>query len=767
MKCVLLPSWASDHDMLQVSFPTDGPKWGSGFWRLNTLLLEADAFKAAFTSFYPSVRALRPMYSSVVEWWEAAKCRFATFCRRFAVTARRRDRAGVARWMASLSYIQGRFNRGEHVDWALYEGAKERLRGLLEARAKVLAFQSRLKELEEGEKPSAYFFQAARARRGASAFEGLKRPDGTVAEGSAMLAVAEAYYAELFSRRACDPVVEAALLDCVSARLESEEAQSMEADVTLEEHGFLHGVLKRMGFGPRFISWVRTLYAGVYSCVRVNGFLSGPVEQLGGVRQGCPLSPLLYVLFMEPFAELVRRDPGVDGVRLPGASGRVLKIQQYADDTTLFVSSARSLGRIRALTDLFGAGTGSKVNLAKSSVLYCGRWRDDRSGGGFSVCTGGLKILGVRFFARNSAVLNWEARLNLVRTRLGVWTRRQLSLTGRVVVVRSVLLPLLIHLAYVFPVPARTKLALTRLVFRFLWGGGYEYVTREQMYMPVSGGGPGVPRIPLKLDVLHVCFASRIFLERVPHRCYYFARFYLAGFFRHLVALSHVVPRSETPSPVYGTAIRFLRQCPSPVTREEATDHRALYARLASRQVVTPSGVPAGVVWSRVCGGGAPGAVRDLQWRCALGRLPVREILHRHGCAASPLCPRGCGAPETVFHVFWDCPYAREFWTLVQGLLRRVGPGHVLSRDGVVYRRGLGFLPSVTSGVLWDLLGYAKLVLWEARTAVVGRRVRIMDPAQVYHRFRGRVAGRIRMDRVVHGREWELKRWGFLALIFL
>ncbi|KAJ8358290.1 hypothetical protein AAFF_G00017070 [Aldrovandia affinis] len=136
------------------------------------------------------------------------------------------------------------------------------------------------------------------------------------------------------------------------------------------QHGFLFGVLGRMGFGPRFIGWVRTLYAGAYSCVRVNGFLSGAVEQVGGVRQGCPLSPLLYVLFMEPFAELVRRDPGVDGVRLPGAAGEVLKIQQYADDTTLFVSSVRSLGRIRALTDLFGAGTGSRVNMAKSSVLF-------------------------------------------------------------------------------------------------------------------------------------------------------------------------------------------------------------------------------------------------------------------------------------------------------------------------------------------------------------------------------------------------------------
>ncbi|KAJ8405607.1 hypothetical protein AAFF_G00315870 [Aldrovandia affinis] len=50
-----------------------------------------------------------------------------------------------------------------------------------------------------------------------------------------MLAVAESYYSELFSRRACDPAAEAYLLDCISARLGGEEAWSMEADVTLEE----------------------------------------------------------------------------------------------------------------------------------------------------------------------------------------------------------------------------------------------------------------------------------------------------------------------------------------------------------------------------------------------------------------------------------------------------------------------------------------------------------------------------------------------------
>ncbi|KAJ8373312.1 hypothetical protein AAFF_G00266680 [Aldrovandia affinis] len=54
-----------------------------------------------------------------------------------------------------------------------------------------------------------------------------------------------------------------------------------------------HGDLRRMGFGPRFIGWVRTLYAGVYSCVRVNGFLSGPGGAVGGAAGMPALSAAL------------------------------------------------------------------------------------------------------------------------------------------------------------------------------------------------------------------------------------------------------------------------------------------------------------------------------------------------------------------------------------------------------------------------------------------------------------------------------------------
>ncbi|KAJ8378706.1 hypothetical protein AAFF_G00236840 [Aldrovandia affinis] len=110
-------------------------------------------------------------------------------------------------------------------------------------------------------------------------------------------------------------------------------------------------------------------------------------------------------------------------------------------------------------------------------------------------------------------------------------------------------------------------------------------------------------------------FASRVFLEQAPHKCFFLTRYYLAGFFRHLVALMHVVPRADVRSPAYEAVARFFRQCPPSVSRGEALDHRALYVRLACRQVVSPSGVPVRVRWGRVSGGGAPAAVCDLHWR--------------------------------------------------------------------------------------------------------------------------------------------------------
>ena len=73
--------------------------------------------------------------------------------------------------------------------------------------------------------------------------------------------------------------------------------------------GFMSATRFKMGFGVSFLDWVKLLYTGVQSAVNVNGYLSSFFSLSHGVRQGCPVSPLLYVLVAEVLAVNIRANP--------------------------------------------------------------------------------------------------------------------------------------------------------------------------------------------------------------------------------------------------------------------------------------------------------------------------------------------------------------------------------------------------------------------------------------------------------------------------
>ena len=79
-------------------------------------------------------------------------------------------------------------------------------------------------------------------------------------------------------------------MPCALLSLDQEKAFDM------VDHGFMFKVLSTFGLNFSFVKWIKLLYTDVSSCVIVNGFPSDPFPVQRGVRQGCPLSPLLYVL---------------------------------------------------------------------------------------------------------------------------------------------------------------------------------------------------------------------------------------------------------------------------------------------------------------------------------------------------------------------------------------------------------------------------------------------------------------------------------------
>ena len=139
--------------------------------------------------------------------------------------------------------------------------------------------------------------------------------------------------------------------------------------------GFMRDTLSTMGFGSSFINWIDHCYRGSQRAVNVNGHISSYFSLSRGVRQGCPVSPLLFiVLFSEVIACNIRCHPEISGLTLPGSSVSLPPLSQYADDTSVVVTSNTAITATFDVYDLYERGSGAKLNLSKCKGLWLGFW---------------------------------------------------------------------------------------------------------------------------------------------------------------------------------------------------------------------------------------------------------------------------------------------------------------------------------------------------------------------------------------------------------
>ena len=135
------------------------------------------------------------------------------------------------------------------------------------------------------------------------------------------------------------------------------------------DHAFLEAVLSLAGFGVDFRTWIRLLYASPGVMVEVNGVRSEPFTLTRSIRQGCPLSPMLYILALEPFLHRLKVNPVLRGLTLPGAS-EVARYTAYADDISVLVTSSAEVEEVSKEIRRYKAVTGAR--LTAQSLSACG-----------------------------------------------------------------------------------------------------------------------------------------------------------------------------------------------------------------------------------------------------------------------------------------------------------------------------------------------------------------------------------------------------------
>ena len=109
------------------------------------------------------------------------------------------------------------------------------------------------------------------------------------------------------------------------------------------EWPFIRKTLHYFGFGTSIIKWFNLFYCAPESCILNNGWTSDFFKIQRGVRQGCSLSPYLFVLSVEMLAKEIRKNRNINGIVVRNEE---IKLSQYADDTTLILDGRENLSRL-------------------------------------------------------------------------------------------------------------------------------------------------------------------------------------------------------------------------------------------------------------------------------------------------------------------------------------------------------------------------------------------------------------------------------------
>ena len=461
-------------------------------------------------------------------------------------------------------------------------------------------------------------------------------------------------------------------------------------------HEFIWEVLRRRGVSREFIALVQSMYRTASSRVRVNGRLTAAIWLRRGIRQGCPLSMLLFNIIMEPLIRVL--DQRLRGLELPSPDSDSyvvayrLAASAYVDDALAVLTEPEEMEVLQPILDDFGDVSGLRVNTSKTFALPLGGWDQERVRLPFPYVEK-VKVLGVTFSSDldKMAELNWRGRLGAVRATLADARLRLLSTLQRVTYVNTYALSLVWHLAQVIPLPAAVAAEIEKAVRYFVWGGRTFKVPLSVMARPPAAGG---------LSLQHArCKAAALFAARWLTAARATPSAFSGAWLSTLTLLYADQPRAPAEVAHYNA---FRAACggltvPQTTGKQLARD---IYLSLLQVHCPNPPHValcdpafPWDQVWAALSTKGLTLAERSSWYLVVCNVVSTKERLHRIRRAQDPLCDR-CGATDNLVHRLTACPpVVRQHWDLAAARVADLLGARTPASPELVVRPALGSAP--------------------------------------------------------------------------
>ncbi|XP_057803038.1 uncharacterized protein LOC131018330 [Salvia miltiorrhiza] len=483
---------------------------------------------------------------------------------------------------------------------------------------------------------------------------------------------------------------------------------------------FIFQVLRANGYHENFIKWMEVIFRSARLSILYNGKLTGYFPCSRGVRQGDPLSPIVFGIAEDVLSFLI--SSCVDSGHLkPMSFSRSTLFPThlfYADDVILFCrATIRNARKIQEIFDYYRGLSGQSCNQEKSNIFFSRRVPTDRRRQihrvlGFSVGNLPMNYLGVPIFVGRPRAAYFMNIFDRIVQKFARWKGIQLSIAGRLCLVKSVIQSSIVHSMMIYKWPKSLLHSLDRKCRNFVWTG----CTEQRPSCPVSwgrtcspweegddqGGGLGSSshanplshdfraretnianssvwlgikdEVNQLVDDSYSCANSGdctyfwkddwlgytlIDKLHIPHYMHDFLNFsvkdyFFDGVWHFSAAFVNRFPEVVVDIlrlPMNGDAdVRFWKKSIS----GEVSANLAFSSRCHRFPEVN---------WGKwIWEPYIPMRRSILCWRVIHGRLPTMDILIRQGLITPNICHLCLSSAESISHTFWSCPKVNLIW---------------------------------------------------------------------------------------------------------
>ena len=276
------------------------------------------------------------------------------------------------------------------------------------------------------------------------------------------------------------------------------------------DHGYMQGVLRAYGFGPKFINWVKLLNKNLTAEIMVNGFKTDKINIEQSVKQGDALSCSLFILCMDPLIRKVNSDQSIQGLNI-GNPTTIDKLCAYADDIVFIIKdNCISLRNLFRTYHNFSKISGIELNTTKTEIMRIGDDHlereyiiEDSTGQEVQIKSiEAIKVCGITYSYNEGLAyqLNITDKVAKLENQLKRWLCRGLSLEGKTIIVKTFGLSQLIYFLQSCVITENDIDLVNKLIFKFFWNKKWDgkcpdRIKRQVLKNSYQNGGMKAPDV--------------------------------------------------------------------------------------------------------------------------------------------------------------------------------------------------------------------------------------------------------------------------------